>query len=245
MTDGALSPHSSTGPPRARKRPPGPGTFLYRGKGSPGAGEGRAAPGRGAGPARRGGRGRRLLRGRCVFSPGRAPLGASFRAGSPAAPLAAPVPAPRLRPQPPGLTSPPSHPSAAARAGHLASRPPPPRTLFWGRRRLFNTRYPTGAPRVIFTADLQGRRRPGAARVPLASPRTFAAREIFAGSGRREAGAGAPANSPGSCPAAPAGAAPGPGLRRRALPTSSARNLFTSNYQKINVLRTALLICYN
>lgn len=164
MTDGALSPHSSTAPPRARKRPPGPGTFLYRGKGSPGAGEGRAAPGRGAGPARRGGRGRRLLRGRCVFSPGRAPLGASFRTGSPAAPLAAPVPAPRLRPQPPGLTSPPRIPRL--RPGRVTSHPvpPPPRTLFWGRRRLFNTRYPTGAPRVIFTADLQGRPRRGGGR---------------------------------------------------------------------------------
>lgn len=32
---------------------------------------------------------------------------------------------------------------------------------------------------------------------------------------------------------------------RRALPASSAEDPFTSNCQKINVLRTALLICYN
>lgn len=45
---------------------------------------------------------------------------------------------------------------AAARPGHLAARP----LLSLGRLRLFNTSYSTGAPRIIFTADLQVQGRP-------------------------------------------------------------------------------------
>lgn len=144
---------------------------------------------------------------------------------------------------------------AALRPGEVASHPLP-RPLFWGAA-AFNTPYSAGAHGVIFPADVraQGRPRRGGGRglpEPLSPPlarlvarKPSPVRPGEAKRGGRAAGAGAPSSSPGSCPAGPAGAAPGPGLRRRALPASSARNLFTSNYQKINVLRTALLICYN
>lgn len=150
MTDGALSPHSSTAPPRARKRWPGgaarlkPETFCARDRARPApARDERAAPGRGAGPARRGGRGKAPAQALLFLARERS-AGASSAPGSPKAPFSVPSPTPRLRLEPrhlnprrlPSLRP---TPSATPPWGHLTlalgTRPPPTRALLLLSRR--------------------------------------------------------------------------------------------------------------
>lgn len=198
---------------------PGPGTFLCWGKGSDEAGEGRAALGRGAGLARRVGRGR-VTCAAAAFScptalrwapPSRRQPQNTASSDCPGSQAAAGAPEPNPTSDPPTWPPLQSTPSALlllpqrqrrfpARAPRLlparrwrrrvsqgrgellkrccsqdrSPRCPPIGPLSFGRLRVFNTSYSTGEPRIIFTADLQGRR-PEAARAPFASPR----REIF------------------------------------------------------------------
>lgn len=99
--------------------------------------------------------------------------------------------------------------------------PPPPLARFWGRPRLTSV---TRGERPALFSRLMCRGGGRGLLRPLSPPLV---------------------RLPVGPNAAGGGDLPGVRLRRRALPASSGRNLFTSNYQKMNVLRTALLICYN
>lgn len=124
-------------------------------------------------------------------------------------------------------------------AGSPPSRSPPPSPSFGGRLRSLNTPYSTGATRAIFTASLQARGARGGRGCP--SPPRLLLHVFWQGNLCRFTSAG-----PNTAGGWSGGAQRLPEVvPRRALPASSAEDLFTSNYQKINVLRTALLICYN